>query len=70
MSILMPAASQTHHSILCVVRARLSFAQKEINRILTDRIYDLLFAPGHSGGKVPAIWDRQASTRIAAEIRG
>jgi len=71
MSILMSASSQTQHSILCVAGAGLSFAMpKEFNRILTGRIYDLLFATGHSGGKISEIRDRQVSTRIAAEIRG
>ena len=56
MSILMSASSQTHHSILCVVGARLSFVPEEINQILTTQAYDdILFTTGHSG---------------AAEIRG
>jgi hypothetical protein len=71
MSILMPASSQTQHSILCVAGARLSFAMpEEFNRILTDRIYDPLFATERSGGKISEIRDRQVSARITAKIRG
>jgi hypothetical protein len=70
MSILMPASSPTHHSILCVVGARLNLAMpEEIKWILTDQFTDLLFSTERSYGRVPEIRDEQASTRIAAKIR-
>jgi hypothetical protein len=70
MSTLMSASSQTPHSILCVVGARLNFGMpEEIKRILTDQIPVLPFSSERNCGRVPEIRDGQASTRIAAEIR-